>query len=611
MSRSHDAEDAWPAEVLAELRDHPASGISLVVDPDALLTLPDELGQVEIATDWRSVRRAYEVSGRRRTIADGRLVLHVQDPAVRGARDLPWDIERRSRVVVAAFPGVRRWVPLWRDLGHERRPRLIALLASRRDPSVADVVNTVFGVNLPTSDAVAEFDAVVRLRLGNGVPLIAWPMIRSLVTGPLAVALAEEPVRADQIQDAWSEWLANGAKSGNHALLSKAGPSLAGLHVFGLLHASRRLATDLPAWTAIGAADVDPAERVQQLLDQRPAVPSPATFEDWTRVATWWGAVRVAMAEASPLPVDLVATAWTAWDGFDRLFVPWLQANLAMLQTSSRAVPATVDRIAPFLARRMRGETKKVCLIVMDGMGFAQWPLIRDTLDLTVVEAHAVMAVAPSLTPFSRQAIFAGALPNGFEKTIKDNNRERQHWEQFWTGEGMLAQAIRYANTPGASRRKVPSVDGVDVLGIAVLAVDDLMHGASLLGDAEVAAALRLWLRHGFLEELISKACAAGFEVWLTADHGNLEAVAVDYLPQEGLVIDRHGERVRFYASQQLRDATRASGIAWQPPGLPLEMSSLLFATGRTAFIHGEPPAVVHGGLSLDEMIVPLVRVSR
>jgi hypothetical protein len=36
-----------------------------------------------------------------------------------------------------------------------------------------------------------------------------------------------------------------------------------------------------------------------------------------------------------------------------------------------------------------------------------------------------------------------------------------------------------------------------------------------------------------------------------------------------------------------------------------------LFAAGRTAFMqHGEP-AVVHGGISIEELIVPFVKVAR
>jgi len=243
-------QDAWPLGVVAEVRDHPPSGISLIVDPDGLLDLPSDLGQVEIATDWRSLRAAYEASGRRRPADLGRLVLHVQDPSVRAGRDLPWDIERNSRVLVAGFPGVRRWIPLWRDLGPDGRGRLTSLLALRRDPSPAEVVRAVFRASLPARDPADESDAVVRFRLGNEVPDGTWPLIRGLVAGPLAAALAEDPPRTAIVQDAWVDWLANGGESASHALFSKAGPSLAGLIAFGLLRPAARTASDLPAWTA-------------------------------------------------------------------------------------------------------------------------------------------------------------------------------------------------------------------------------------------------------------------------------------------------------------------------------------------------------------------------
>ncbi len=44
-------------------------------------------------------------------------------------------------------------------------------------------------------------------------------------------------------------------------------------------------------------------------------------------------------------------------------------------------------------------------------------------------------------------------------------------------------------------------------------------------------------------------------------------------------------------------------------PGLPEDGAALLFARGRLAFMT-QTVAVCHGGLSLDEVVVPLVRVS-
>jgi hypothetical protein len=605
------SDEPWPASVEAELRNFAASEISVVVDPDAVIVLPADLGEIRQVSDWRTLRSVYEREGRHRPASTRRLLLHLQDPATKDARDVPWDISNRAHVIQARFPWPRRHVALWRDLDGDGRARLARLLRRDRDPSEAEILDAVFEVSLPTNDPAAEFAAVVRLRLSDAVPAIVWSFVRPLVGGRLASSLAAEPSRLDEVQAAWDDWLQRGIGSPEHALLQQAGPSLAALHAFGLLRGARRAASDLPAWVAIGTAELPAAERVRQLLQQTPTCPSAsAGLDDWSQIATWWGAVRASLASA-PAPTELSDAAWATWTTLDATFVAWLQTHLGALYTSSRAVPATVDRIAPFLARRMRAGTKKVCLVVMDGMGFTQWVQIRERLALQVHEAHAVVAVAPSLTPFSRQAIFAGTLPEAFEETISDNGRERQRWTCFWVGEGIAERRVGYRRTSGAAKRSVPDLEGVDVVGVAVLAVDDLMHGASLLGDAEMAGSLGAWLDHGFLASLIERAETDDFEVWLTADHGNLEATPIGFLPREGLLVDRHGERARFYASTAIRDSARADGIAWQPPGLPERMSALLFAGGRSAFIKGEDPALVHGGLSFDEMLVPFVRVSR
>lgn len=600
----------WPEGILDDLRAAPDAGVFVVVDPDALLALPADVGEVEDAPGWADLRRAYELHGRRRGASLGRLVIRSTDSAVRGPADLPWDIERASTVAVVRFPGARQWIPLWRSLDETGRTRLAGLLERRPDPTPSDVARDVLGVVLPALDAASELDAVTRLRAGGALPAEAWGLVRGLVKGRLALALSSEPPDTAAVQTAWADWLEHGDSSPHHALLSAAGPAAVTLLASGLLRPEARTAAGLPAWVSAGATTASPAERARSLLDQRPADLSPATLDGWSAVAMWWGSVRAAIAVASPAGAVLREEAWSAWDAIDAAFRPWLKSSMGLLQTSSRPVPPTVERIAPFLARRVREKGSRVCLVVMDGMGFAQWPIVRDRLGLTVEETHGVIAVAPTLTPFSRQAIFAGALPSAFPESITTNAKERERWARFWAGEGLEPARVRYASTSGAVGSEIPALAGVDALGVAVLAVDDLLHGAKLVGDAEVAGALGVWLDHGWLRTLIERAAGAGLEVWITADHGNLEARSIDYLPQEGLAVDRTGERVRLYASETLRDASRADGDAWQPPGLPADGPFPLFAPGRAAYTRGSGPVVVHGGLSLDEVVVPLVRVT-
>jgi hypothetical protein len=71
---------------------------------------------------------------------------------------------------------------------------------------------------------------------------------------------------------------------------------------------------------------------------------------------------------------------------------------------------------------------------------------------------------------------------------------------------------------------------------------------------------------------------------------------------------ERAGTRARRYASNELRNDAAVEGVVWDTlPGYPSdEAERLLFALGRTGWGQSR---LSHGGLSLDEVIVPLVQI--
>ncbi len=145
--------------------------------------------------------------------------------------------------------------------------------------------------------------------------------------------------------------------------------------------------------------------------------------------------------------------------------------------------------------------------------------------------------------------------------------------------------------------------------GVVVNAVDDLMHTSELFGDAQLLANLDVWVENGFLADLVARASAAGIETWITADHGNLECIGSGSIA-EGVAIESSGKRLLRYPNRTLRDASAAEGVVWDDiPGLPSTAEPLLFAAGRSAFTNNAV-SISHGGLSLDEVIVPLARVT-
>jgi hypothetical protein len=379
----------------------------------------------------------------------------------------------------------------------------------------------------------------------------------------------------------------------------------------GLLRPAHRKAEHLPTWTAVGVAEISPAELVRGLLESVPEAAELNDLASWLQAAEWWAQVRAAMADLGPDPDQLRSRGWQAWSALNAAFVPWLSDSYGGLLLSSSAVPLTVDRIPGFLSRRLRrGDADKVLLVVLDGMGLCQWALVQRLTGLRVLEAHACLSMIPSLTPISRQALFRGALPQYFPKTIESTDYDSVGWDQFWSNQEPPVKGVRYSLVSGTRPESVPLQPRVTAVGVVLQAIDKMLHGSSVLGDPQLAASVRTWVDQGFLRNLVVEAGAAGFEVWLTSDHGNLETTALGQA-QEGLAVETAGLRVRLYPSADLREGSRLrdGGIAWDAPGLPPNWRYPLFPPGRGAYFTGEV-RITHGGLSLDEVIVPFVKVA-
>ena len=83
--------------------------------------------------------------------------------------------------------------------------------------------------------------------------------------------------------------------------------------------------------------------------------------------------------------------------------------------------------------------------------------------------------------------------------------------------------------------------------------------------------------------------------------------------PKEGATAEVRGERVRVFSSDILRRKVKDSfpdSIEWPSLGLPDDFLPLI-APSRTAFANKGARIVAHGGISLEEVIVPLIHVQR
>ncbi len=379
-------------------------------------------------------------------------------------------------------------------------------------------------------------------------------------------------------------------------------------------------------WAAVGIRidpEADRSRRLGGLMEAVGAtIPGPeARHDEWTAFAYRW-------AELEVLRLETTASARSETDAriaeirkeVDRTFLAWTERRYAGLHNQPPDPPVMVHHVPRYLARQLeQGSEDKVALIVVDGLALDQWLVLRDVLvdqrRCLRFREGAVFAWVPTITSVSRQAIFAGKPPFYFPSNIHTTDREPSSWRQFWVDQGMATRAIGYAkglgDGPFDGVDKILSHNDTRALGLVVDKVDKIMHGMAL-GTAGMHNQVRQWADEGFMARLLDRLLGDGFAVFLTSDHGNIEAEGRGR-PAEGAVADVRGERARIYSDDVLRSTVHKrfpDAIAWPAIGLPEDYLALL-APGRSAFVREGERVVGHGGASLEEVVVPWVRIER
>ncbi|MEA3639182.1 MAG: BREX-3 system phosphatase PglZ [Lamprobacter sp.] len=365
----------------------------------------------------------------------------------------------------------------------------------------------------------------------------------------------------------------------------------------------------------------DEAVRIARLFERlERALPAPDwRHGDWTACALKWAelAAKVYGGQRSADQVRLGALS----EALNMVFGQWLRQHYASLINLPPTQPVMLHHVARHLARRLEdADTQRLALILVDGLALDQWVSIRQILQqqdagLLTREA-AVFAWIPTLTSVSRQALFAGKPPLYFPASIQSTHREEALWKQFWESHGLSRLDVAYQRSlrdgdPAQVLDALVHPGKTRVLGLVVDKVDKIMHGMQL-GAAGMHSQIKQWCHGGFLTSLVGKLLADGYEVWLTADHGNIECDGKGR-PSEGVIAETRGERVRVYPTPELRaQVADAFPFAreWQPVGLPAGYFPLV-AGGHDAFVEPGDAIVGHGGVAIEEVIVPLVKFER
>ena len=418
------------------------------------------------------------------------------------------------------------------------------------------------------------------------------------------------------------------------------------LFVEGLLHpVPHEQAESLShTWVSIGIRTTSTegrSRRLGKIIESLEATipPEEAKHTDWFHFAhSWAELILLANEKAESIPKSTANRIKNLQAQVDAGFTSWLFKRYAGLVNLPPVPPVMVHHLPRFFARQMGAKSSaKMALIVVDGLAMDQWLVVREALARKEANLRfreqAIFAWIPSLTSVSRQGIFAGKAPIFFPNSIHTTDKEPVLWTQFWVDQGFMPHEVLYLKGLGdtspwnllapdtqASTQAGVSLESVSealshpkvrIAGLVVDKVDKIMHGMEM-GTAGMHNQVRQWATQPYLNTLLTLLLNRGFRVYLTSDHGNIEAEGSGR-PSEGVVADLRGERVRVYPNASLRSKVKErfpTAVEWSPMGLPEDYFALL-APARQVFVQQKQLVVSHGGISVEELIVPLVHIER
>lgn len=386
-------------------------------------------------------------------------------------------------------------------------------------------------------------------------------------------------------------------------------------------------AAKLPTWLQPGLVHdprADALRRFRGLWRKFEAeLPSAdVSHREWQQAAQRWAELVVLRWEWDEELQAADRTGWTELQAsVEAAFGRWMMARYGSLHNLSyNQQPVMVHQISHFIAvERTRKQPSKIALLVLDGLAFDQWLVLKKHLEACDTawrfQESAAFAWVPTLTSVTRQSIFAGEPPLYFPDSLATTSKEKHHWLRFWEDHGVQRAAVDLVTSLGGPNDpKLEAALGnsrLSVLGVVWNKVDDIMHGMQMQ-TAGMHNQVRLWASQGHLQQLLVRLHAEGFTIYLTADHGNVTATGIGN-PGEGVLAETRGKRVRVYDRKEFLEEVAGKfpdSLRWPNHGLP-PARHVLLAGDLKAFTDAGENIVSHGGIALEEVMVPFVAITR
>lgn len=251
----------------------------------------------------------------------------------------------------------------------------------------------------------------------------------------------------------------------------------------------------------------------------------------------------------------------------------------------------------------MHENSNKFVLIVMDGMSEFDWTVISESFTGIKYQKASTMAMIPTTTSVSRQCLLSGKLPSQLIDPWKLANEKKEF--------------ISCAKNLGYSEEEIGYERGYDAEfssfvkcgAVVILDCDEMLH-AQKQGRKGMYQDMRLLAESNKLIKLVKRMVKSGFDVYISADHGDTVCTGIGKITGSGVEIETKSRRMLVLKDFADKDSLKAKDNLIEYPKyyLPKEYDYMICDAGVSLDSKGDE-VLSHGGITLDEVVVPFIKI--
>ena len=261
--------------------------------------------------------------------------------------------------------------------------------------------------------------------------------------------------------------------------------------------------------------------------------------------------------------------------------------------------PVVVSRVMDYIVKK----NAKVALIVLDGMSVFDFNVLASQFEEIDYQEEYIYAMIPTTTAISRQSLLSGKFPVELTRPF-DLSREEREFISKAQAVGYMGNQICYAR--GYNPEIGPNIK---CLSIIVNDIDDLVHG-QIQGRFGMYSDINLLAKSGKIQRLIKNLYKQGFSIYLTSDHGNTLCTGLGSVKGTGVEVETKSRRMLI-----LKDFAKSNDLIEkydliEYPGYYLDKQYQYYICNNgTSFDVKDSVVMTHGGISIDEVIVPFIKI--